>query len=120
MVVRNSWVTQGREAAGFTDAAAFEQLKRQGDAAIELWISDQMYGTSVIVVLVGQNTCTSRWVKYEVQMSIIERMGLLAIDIRKIKDLSGQTTDRCVRHPLITGHMVYIGGGALGSRSSRS
>ena len=30
-VVRNSWVTQGKEAAGFEDAAEFEQLKRKGD-----------------------------------------------------------------------------------------
>ena len=28
MVVRNSWVTQGKEAAGFVDAAEFEKLKK--------------------------------------------------------------------------------------------
>ena len=39
MVVRNSWVTQGREAAGFIDAAEFEKIKRQGDAAIQRWVS---------------------------------------------------------------------------------
>ena len=38
MVVRNGWVTQGKEAAGFVDAADFETLKRQGDAAIKRWI----------------------------------------------------------------------------------
>ena len=27
MVVRNSWVTQGKEAAGFVDAADFEKNK---------------------------------------------------------------------------------------------
>jgi len=30
MVVRNSWITQEREAAGFIDAADFEELKKQG------------------------------------------------------------------------------------------
>ena len=34
MVVRNSWVTQGKEAVGFVDAADFEKIKRQGDQAI--------------------------------------------------------------------------------------
>ena len=97
MVVRNSWVTQTREAAGFTDAAAFEKLKLQGDAAVQRWINNQMNGTSVTVVLVGQNTCTSKWVRYEVNKSIEDRMGLLAIDISKIKDLNGRTTDRCGR-----------------------
>lgn len=33
-VVRNSWVTQGKEASGFIDAADFEKLKKQGDDAI--------------------------------------------------------------------------------------
>ena len=61
MVVRNSWVTQGKEAAGFVDAANFEEIKRQGDAAILRWINNQLNGTSVTVVLVGQDTCNSRW-----------------------------------------------------------
>ena len=63
MVVRNSWVTQGREAAGFIDAADFEDLERQGDSAIQAWIDEQLNGTSVTVVLVGEDTCDSRWVK---------------------------------------------------------
>ena len=66
MVVRNSWVAQGKEAAGFIDAADFEKLKRQGDPAIKNWIDKQLNGTSVTVVLVGEKTCDSRWVKYEI------------------------------------------------------
>ena len=31
MIVRNSWVTQGREAAGFIDAANFERLSAVPD-----------------------------------------------------------------------------------------
>ena len=67
MVVRNSWVAQGKESAGFADAADFEKLKKQGDAAIQRWIDNQLNGTSVTVVLVGQHTCSSRWVKYEIE-----------------------------------------------------
>ncbi len=44
MTVRNSWVTQGKEAAGFVDKAAFEQVKRQGDAAVHHWIDNQLEG----------------------------------------------------------------------------
>ena len=58
MVARNSWVTQGKEAAGFIDAADFEKLERQGDTAIQNWIDSQLKGTSVTVVLVGKETCT--------------------------------------------------------------
>ena len=67
MIVRNSWVIQGRKAAGFIDAADFEKLKKQGDAAIESWIDRELNGTSVTVVLVGADTYLSRWVKYEIK-----------------------------------------------------
>jgi MTH538 TIR-like domain (DUF1863) len=99
MVVRNSWVTQGREAAGFIDAAAFEALKKNGDAAIKAWVDDQLDGTSVTVVLVGKDTCGSRWVKYEIEKSVEIGNGLLGIDISKIKDLNGNTTERCGQIP---------------------
>lgn len=69
MVVRNSWVTQGREAAGFIDSADFEELKKKGNDAIKRWIDDQLNGTSVTVVLVGKDTCYSKWVKYEIEKS---------------------------------------------------
>lgn len=106
MVVRNSWVTQGKEAAGFVDAADFEKLKRQGDAAIKRWIDSQLNGTSVTVVLVGQHTCSSRWVKYEIEKSIEIGNGLLGIDISKIKDLQGNTSDRCGKLP--KGYDCYL------------
>lgn len=107
MVVRNSWVTKGgQQAAGFVDAADFEKIKRQGDTAIKRWIDDQLNGTSVTVVLVGQDTCNSRWVKYEIQKSIEIGNGLLGIDISKIKDLKGNTTDRCGEMP--KGYPFYL------------
>ena len=99
MVVRNSWVTQGKEAAGFVDAADFESIKRQGDRAIKAWIDNQLKGTSVTVVLVGSRTCSSRWVKYEIAKSEEIGNGLLGVDISKIKDLAGATTDRCGKIP---------------------
>lgn len=106
MVVRNSWVTQGTQAAGFIDAADFEEIKRKGDAAIKRWIDSQLSGTSVTVVLVGQNTCSSRWVKYEIEKSIAIGNGLLGIDISKIKDLQGNTCDRCGEIP--KGYPFYL------------
>ena len=106
MVVRNSWVTQGREAAGFMDAADFEDLERQGDTAIKNWIDEQLKGTTVTVVLVGEKTCSSRWVKYEITESIGKGKGLLGIDISKIKDLQGNISERCGRIP--EGYKFYL------------
>ena len=106
MVVRNSWVTQGRVAAGFVDAADFEEVKKGGDAAIKRWIDGQLEGTSVTVVLVGSDTCKSKYVKYEIDQSIAKGNGLLGIDISKIKDLSGNTSERCGKIP--EGYSFYL------------
>lgn len=106
MVVRNSWVTQGKEAAGFIDKADFEKVKKQGDEAIKKWIDNQLEGTTVTVVLVGEKTCSSRWVKYEIKQSIARGNGLLGIDISKIKDFDGKTTERCGKIP--DGYKFYL------------
>lgn len=105
-VVRNSWVTQGKEVAGFVDAAEFEEIKKGGDAAIRRWIVDQLDGTSVTVVLVGAHTCSSKWVKYEIEQSKERGNGLLGIDISKIKDRHGETTERCGQIP--DGYPFYL------------
>ena len=106
MVVRNSWVAQGKESAGFIDAADFEKLKKQGDKAIQNWIDKQLDGTSVTVVLVGEKTCSSRWVKYEIDKSIERGNGLLGIDVSKIKDLQRNTSERCGQIP--KGYNFYL------------
>ena len=99
MVVRNSWVTQGKEAAGFVDAAAFEKVKQAGDAAVKAWIDEQLKGTSVTAVLVGSHTCQSKYVAYEIEQSASRGNGLLAIDISQIEDLN-ETTSWCCGNPL--------------------
>ena len=61
----------------------------------------------MIVVLVGEKTCNSRWVKYEIRKSIERGKGLLGIDISKIKDLQGNTSERCGQIP--EGYKFYLG-----------
>ena len=106
MVVRNSWVTQGKEAAGFIDAADFEEIERQGPEAIKRWIDGQLNGTSVTVVLVGEKTCDSKWVKYEIEKSEEVENGLIGLDISKIKDLNQNTSERCGQIP--KGYPFYL------------
>lgn len=98
-VVRHSWVTQGKQAAGFIDVADFEKVKRQGDQAVKRWIDDQLDGTSVTVVLVGSHTCYSKWVRYEIDKSKKRENGLLRIDISQIRDLTGRTSHPCGQIP---------------------
>lgn len=95
MNVRNSNVIAGAIKSGFIDKADFEAVERAGDRAIKNWIDDQLHGTSVTVVLVGANTHKSRWVKYEIDQSMARGNGILTIDVSKIADLRGVTTDCC-------------------------
>lgn len=95
MNVRNSNVIGGVMKSGFIDKADFEKVQQQGDKAIQAWIDNQLSGTSVTVVLVGANTDKSKWVKYEIEQSIARGNGLLTIDVSKIADMHGDTTDCC-------------------------
>lgn len=95
MNVRNSNVIGGILKSGFIDKAEFETVERAGDSAIKAWIDNQLSGTSVTVVLVGANTDKSKWVKYEIAQSIARGNGLLTIDISKISDMCGNTTNCC-------------------------
>jgi hypothetical protein len=90
--VRNSWVTQDRESAGFWDAAAWEEVQKKGDAAIHKWIDDQMVGTSVTVVLIGSKTSQRPHVLYEISQSHILKKGMLGVYVHDMKDASGNTT----------------------------
>ena len=42
--VRNCWVTQDRQEAGFWDAAAWEAVKKKDIATVQKWIDEQMKG----------------------------------------------------------------------------
>ena len=97
--VRNSWVTKDREAAGFWDAAKWEEVKKKGKAAVEKWIDDQLNGTSVTVVLIGAETSTREYVDYEILQSHKKKNGMLGIYIHNIKD-SDSKTDTKGRNPL--------------------
>src|SRR4051812_9975414 len=90
-VVRNSWRMQGREAAGFFDSSLWETVKRQGEAAIKKAINEGLNNTSVTVVLVGAETSSRAWVKYEIDQSLNRGNGLVAVYINGVKDLSGKT-----------------------------
>lgn len=87
MTVRNSWVTQGKEAAGFIDKAAFEQIKRQGDDAVHRWIDKQLEGTTVTVVLIGTETLNRPFVQYEICKSLQRGNAVIGVHISGIRDM---------------------------------
>lgn len=91
-VVRNHAVTKdGDDEAGYVDKAAWESIEKGGEAAIKKWIAEQLKGTSVSVVLIGPETSTRKWVKYELQESYARGNGLLGVTLHNIKDFNGKT-----------------------------
>lgn len=92
MTVRNSWVTQGKEAAGFIDKAEFEQIKRQGDTAVHNWIDKQLEGTSVTVVLIGSETLKRPFVQYEICKSLQRGNAVIGVHINAIRDMRTLST----------------------------
>ena len=98
--VRNSNVIRNKliETSEFIDAAKWEEIKRGGDDAIKRWIIDQLDGTSVTVVLIGAETSKRKWIKYEIDESLIKRNGLLGIYIHKCPLFDG-SIDRKGENP---------------------
>ena len=87
MIVRNSWVTQGKEAAGFIDKAEFEKMKRKGEKEVYKWIDKQLEGTSVTVVLIGAETLSRPFVQYEICKSLQRGNAVIGVYINWIRDM---------------------------------
>lgn len=66
----------------------WEEIKKDGDKAVEKWITDNMKDKKCLVVLVGENTAGRRWVKYEIKKAWKDGLGILAIHIHNLKDSS--------------------------------
>lgn len=98
--IRNSGIVlaAGDTAAGFTDSASWESVKKQGDPAIQNWIDAELNGTSVTVVLIGSQTANRQWINYEIIQSVSRGNGLLGVYIHNVKDLRGNT-DRAGENP---------------------
>ena len=89
--VRNAYAFRRLAHQGLFDHSLWERTKLSGDAALRTLIDGGLRGASVTVVLVGHETYGRRWVQYEIKESVDRGMGLLGIDITKIRDVRGQT-----------------------------
>lgn len=88
--IRNSWrLRPGSETQPFHDRAEWEKVRRESPATIKHWIDSQLKGSSVSVVLVGTDTSTRPWVKYEIESSIGQKKGIVFIDLGGMKTTQG-------------------------------
>lgn len=80
--VRNMGVIEGNEPVS---PNTWEDLKKS-DASVETWIDDNMGGKSCVVVLIGSETSTRKWVKYEIKKAVSDGKGVLGIHVHNLKD----------------------------------
>ena len=80
--IRNMGVVEGDEPVSPND---WEQLKRKGDASIQKWIDDSMKYKRCIIVLIGSQTASRPWVKYEIKRAWELKKGLCGIYIHNLK-----------------------------------
>jgi hypothetical protein len=107
--VRNIGSIDGNRPATDND---WQAVVAGGDAAIKKWITEQMYGRSCTVVLVGASTANRKWINYEIVKSWDEGMGVVGIYIHGLKNLAG---DVSIQGP---NPFDYIGFGQTGRKLS--
>ena len=85
--IRNAGVIEGNTPVSDND---WENVKRGGEAAIQHWIDNQLYGRSCTVVLIGSQTAGRKWINYEIKKSWDDGKGLVGIYIHGLKDRGGK------------------------------
>ena len=81
-LVRNIGAVEGIAPASPND---WESIRQKGDSAIKTWIDNAMQNRSCIVVLIGSETASCKWVKYEIEKAWNEKKGLLGIYIHNLE-----------------------------------
>lgn len=92
-VVRNSGKFR-QKGADFRDGSIWEESEEKKVKAIKNLIDTELKGTSVTCVLIGSETYTRRFVRYELVKSFELKKGQLGVGINWIKDKHGKTKSR--------------------------
>lgn len=88
--IRNSGLVFGARSVGFVDKSLWEEAKAKTPAALRKLIQDGLDGTSVTAVLIGQETASRPWVKYELAESLQRGNALIGVHINKVPDRAGK------------------------------
>jgi hypothetical protein len=80
--VRNIGALEGNEPVS---PSAWETVRRGGDAAIERWIDENMNRRQCVVVLIGSETASRRWVRHEIVKAWNDGRGLFGIYVHNLK-----------------------------------
>ncbi len=89
--VRNMGIVDGNEPVSDN---AWEEVVKKGDDNIKRWINRQIDGRTVAIVLIGKDTYSRKWVKYEIKHAWEKGLGLFGIYIHGLKDQEGKQSEK--------------------------
>ena len=115
--VRNAfkvWYPGDHRLPTFYDSSLWGQRDLTTDGAVKRLIREGVEYTSVVCVLAGTETWNRRWVRYEIARSVIDRKGLLVVDINGINHHVDRAPHKLGRNPL-----DYMAVGAPGDGTFR-
>ena len=56
------------------------------------WIDSNLKYKSCLIVLIGSETASSRWVRYEIRRAWELNLGIFGVRIHNLKDQNGETS----------------------------
>lgn len=72
----------------------WEEIKEKSDDVIKAWIDKNLADKSCLVVLIGENTSSRKWVKYEINKAWELNKGVCGIYINKLSDNNGNQSKK--------------------------
>ena len=100
-VVRNSSMFKASgDTSRVMDASMWEEARLKGVANLKSLINDNLKGTSVTAVLIGEETHSRRWVKYELVKSFVKGNAILGIHLNRIRERTTSSISRKGLNPL--------------------
>ena len=89
--IRNIGVVEGQEL--FSDNG-WEKVRLKKDSDIKDWIDRELNMRSCVVVLIGAETASRKWVQYEIEEAWKRGKGIVGIYINKIKNSKGEQSQK--------------------------
>jgi hypothetical protein len=99
-VVRQAWRFSHPEAHSYTDSSLWENRQLEGKDTIKNLIRGGVEYTSAVCALIGSETWSRPWVRYEIARAVIDERGLLGVHLNSIRHHQRRTQDLLGSNPL--------------------
>jgi hypothetical protein len=92
-VVKKSQFLKDKQLAGFFDSSAMEEAKRKDRDSLRRFLKKEMEGSSVVCVLVGEETANRPWVRFEILQGLMDARGIIGVRVHTIAGFDRKTTN---------------------------